>query len=123
VVLKTLRRIKPLDRRRHVRLNITCLVRYKIEGSAGACLTNLRDISEGGVLLHVFDEKLVPLTKIQCEFQLPGIGKPISASGIVVRASQNERDQEIAGIQFERIRDSERQKIKEFISKSLKRNG
>jgi len=123
VVLKTLRRIKPLNRRRHVRLNITCLVRYKIEGCASACLTNLRDISEGGVLLHVFNEALVPLTKIQCEFQLPGIEKPISVSGIVIRANQNERDQEMAGIQFEHIRQLERQKIREFISKSLKRNG
>jgi c-di-GMP-binding flagellar brake protein YcgR len=125
MALKFIRRIKPFDRRRNIRLNVSCLAKYSVGGSAksGATLTNLVNLSEMGALVVTFDKQLFPKTKIELQFQLPGASKPVAAQGEVVRSSQRKRNIYLAGVQFQNLKDDARRIILDFMSgkNSLKR--
>lgn len=122
MAIKFVRRMKAFDRRKHVRINLNCLVKYTTAGSSKTTkhLTNLVNVSESGALLNTFEQKLEKKAKVELEFQLPNSVSPLIISGEVMRTYARRKDSFQSGIQFNNADKKDVELIKEFISSRLK---
>ena len=117
MVLKYIRRIKALNRRKFVRVNLNCLVKYKTEaeGRQAKVLTNLVNLSTGGALLNTFGQKLGSKERVELEFQLPNSDKPICVSGESARSIQKRKGSFQVGVQFKEISKQDLDVIQDYI--------
>jgi hypothetical protein len=122
MVLKIFRRLSAFNRRQYVRLNINCLAKFNIEteGKKVNCLTNVVNLSEGGLLLITFDRQIPAGTKVELQFQLPLLDKTISATGEVRRSYQRKRNLFQAGVKLSDLKIEDKKMIREFVSRHLK---
>lgn len=121
MAIKFIRKMKPFNRRQSVRLNISCLAKYSVEGLAKrvSTLTNLINVSEGGALVVTFGVQLVPKTKVELQFQMPNIARPIVAQGEVVQSHPKKKNVYQAGVRFLNLKEEDRQGLRSFINRVL----
>jgi len=110
------------NRRKYVRVRLNCLVKFNVAGSSKIVkkLTNLADLSEGGVRLSTFEEKLPPKSEVQIEFRLPPTPKIISVKGKVMRSYSRGKGSYVAGVQFKELSAEDLQLIKDYIKTKTK---
>jgi c-di-GMP-binding flagellar brake protein YcgR len=122
MAIKFIRRMKSFDRRRYPRLSLSCIAKYHVEGAkqADRLPTNILNLSEGGVLLVAFKEKMPDNSKITLQFQLPGRKEIIEAAGIVKNTIARRKNFFESCIMFTGLRDDQKKVIQEFISSRLK---
>lgn len=75
------------NRRKFKRVRVPFLLRYVVEASGTGAVTNLKDLSAGGVLF-ASNQPLLQGGNLKLEINLPTVEKPISASARVVRVSK-----------------------------------
>ena len=121
--VKFVRKMKTFNRRKHVRLNVNCLVRYWLPGSdvPEKILTNMIDLSAGGVLLNTFEVKLELKSKVEIEFQMPVHDAPIHVKGVVVRVAQKKPKSFRVGVQFEEIGKHDLEQLNDFFKQNNRR--
>jgi len=119
MAIKFIHKIKAFNRRKSVRLHISCLAKYNVAGQAKrvSTLTNLVNLSEGGALVVTFDTRLAPKAKIELQFQMPNMDRAIIAQGEVVQSHAKKKNVYQAGIQFLSLKEEDRQAIHSFISR------
>ena len=119
MAIKFIRKMKAFNRRQSVRLNISCLAKYSVEGVAKrvSTLTNLINVSEGGALVVTFDVQLVPKTKVELQFQMPNLAKPIVVQGEVVQSHPKKKSVYQAGVRFLNLKEEDRQALRNFINR------
>lgn len=118
MVFKFVRRIKAFDRRKHVRINLNCLVKYTLQGTGkeAKCLTNLSNLSLGGALLNTFENRLESKSAIELEFQLPTAEKPIVVKAEVMRLLAKRKNSYQAGVRFVEISKQDLDTLQKYIS-------
>jgi len=88
IFLKALNWILPAhNRRRFKRMRAPFLLKYHVQESGVGRVTNLRDLSVGGVLFAA-ETPLLKDSVIQLEINLPTSEKPVSALAKVVRVAK-----------------------------------
>jgi len=120
MVIKFIRKMRSFNRRQSVRLNISCLAKYSVEGVAKrvSTLTNLINVSEGGALVVTFDVQLVPKTKVELQFQIPSFSRPVVVQGEVVQSHPKKKNVYQAGVRFLNLKEEDRQGLRSFISRA-----
>ena len=123
MAIKFIRRMKTFNRRQFVRVRINCIVKFKVNNSGKEVgrLTNLVDLSEGGIKVNTFDDRLAPKTQVHLEFQLPGVERSVVAKGDVVRSYQKRKGSYQAGVLFKEISREDIEIIKSYISARKKK--
>ncbi|MDP2939065.1 MAG: PilZ domain-containing protein [Candidatus Omnitrophota bacterium] len=108
------------ERRKFVRLDISCNVNYKIldEKPIIQDKSQTKNISAGGICLIV-DEELKPGTSLDLDFELPDKKTPIKAKGMVVWIKPfkiaSEQQHFDSGIEFTQISPTERKRIDQYV--------
>jgi c-di-GMP-binding flagellar brake protein YcgR len=122
MAIKFIRKMKSFDRRKYIRINLNCLVKYRVEASEKTTrhLTNLVNISIGGALLNTFEQKLEKNSKVELEFQLPNAENPVLVSGEIARTYPRRRGSYQAGVEFKGVGEKNLEFIKKYISSRLK---
>ena len=111
------RKIQYIDRRKHKRVDLYCLVKYrylKQGGEESVVITSLRNISGGGLLFR--SDGYLPLdTKLEIFVNLLPVNRIISASGRVVRFEKiSKTGHYLIGVEFTKISDEDRDAIIRF---------
>ncbi len=108
------------NKRRHARLQASCLVKYsKVDAGSDeySQLTNAKDLSEGGLSVVSFES--IPVSAIlKLSVKLPFQEKPVETYGKVTRCVRVSREDEVyrIGLAFLDIKESDRQEIAKHVS-------
>jgi hypothetical protein len=123
MALKFVRKMKTFNRRKHIRLNVNCLVHYWFPGANAPekILTYFVVLSAGGVLLNTFQVKLDLKSNVEIEFQIPGHDKPLHAKGVVMRVTKKTPKSFRAGVKFEEISRHDLDQLNDFFKQSSRR--
>jgi len=123
MTLKFIRKIGFFNRRKGVRLRISCLARY--QAGAGTrpitCLTNIVNLSEGGAQIVTFEQTLAPGTRLDLQFQLPGLKNPVKAAAEVSSTVKVREKLFRSGVRFLEMREEDRKALKGFIEARIKK--
>ena len=87
--IRLLRRFRPFNRRRYIRLEprqvIKCVSIYMDAGLPVECPSEIINVSRIGLLLMTNENKIYPRTEVKIKLRLPVYLEEISISGVVVR--------------------------------------
>ncbi|MBI4388051.1 MAG: PilZ domain-containing protein [Candidatus Omnitrophica bacterium] len=109
------------NRRRFKRVRVPFLLRYTVLGSRETGITNLHDLSAGGVLFTA-SEAIPKDSHVTLEIAIPAQEAPIVAPAKVIRVTKVlRRDLYRIATEFEKLKTSDRKEIRRLVERLARR--